>query len=96
MIHFIIGVAATLLYWWLIKYSSRNDIELNLWMKVLTILGILYSVFVAEVIVGFIHEQELKAALVMGATTGIFAIIWGVLLGRFVFRFQIKFNKNKN
>lgn len=95
MIHFIIGVAATILYGWLIHYSRRKEIDLNFWKKFFTILGILYTVFVAEVIVGFIHEQELKAALVMGATTGIFAFIWAILLGRFVFQFQLKSNKSK-
>lgn len=95
MIHFIIGCAATLLYWWLRNYSKEKDIKLNRVKNAATVFGILYTVLVAEIIVGFIHEQEFKAALVMGATTGIFAIIWGVLLGRFVFRLQINFKKKK-
>ncbi len=85
MIHFIFGIAATLLYWRLLTYSNTNGLELSLFHKILTIGGILYTVFVAEVIVGFIHEQELKAALVMGSTTGIFAIVWAVVLWRYVY-----------
>ncbi len=93
MIHFIIGVAATVLFWWLMHFSQKKDIHLSHWKKALTVGGILYAVFVMEVIVGFIHEQELKAALVMGSTTGIFAVIWGVVLYRFVFSKQLKTQK---
>lgn len=90
MVHFIIGVSATIVFWWLLNYSKKNKIQITFWKKLITVLGLLYAVFVVEVIVGFIHEQELKAALVMGATTGIFAVIWGVLLRRFVFSKQVK------
>jgi hypothetical protein len=41
-----------------------------------------------EVIVGFFKEGAPQAALVMGLLTGIFAVIWGALLGRFVFSNQ--------
>jgi len=44
-----------------------------------------YAVFVLEVIVGFLGEGAPQAALVMGLLTGIIAIVWGVLLKRFVF-----------
>jgi len=36
--------------------------------------------------VGFLGEGAPQAALVMGLVTGIFAVIWAVLLGRFVFK----------
>jgi hypothetical protein len=47
--------------------------------------GILYAVFVVEIIVGYLEEGAPQAALVMGLATGLFAVVWGVLLGRFVF-----------
>ncbi len=85
MVHFIFGVLATNLFWWLIGLSKKREIDLSIWKKVFIAAGILYAVFVSEVIVGFVFERELKAALVMGMTTGVFAIIWGVLIWRFVF-----------
>jgi hypothetical protein len=48
-------------------------------------LGFLYAVFVAEVVVSFLEEGSPQAAMVMGAVMGFVAIVWGVLLGRFVF-----------
>lgn len=88
MIHFIFGILAVVIYWWLHTYSVKNNIVINLWGKLLSVLGILYTVFVAEVIVSFIHEREYKAALVIGVTTGILAIIWAVLLWRFLYSKQ--------
>ena len=44
-----------------------------------------YAVFNLELIVGFFSEGAPQAALVMGGMTGIVAIVWGVLLKRFVF-----------
>ena len=85
MVHFIVGVAATAVLWLLVTYVRRNELHLNWWRWVLTVLGLAYAVFVIEVIVGFLAEGEPRAALVMGILTGIFAVIWAVLLGRFVF-----------
>ena len=85
MVHFIVGVAATAVLWLLAVYVRRNELHLNWWRWALTVLGLAYAVFVIEVIVGFLAEGEPRAALVMGILTGIFAVIWAVLLGRFVF-----------
>ena len=85
MVHFIVGVAATTVLWLLAVYVRRNELHLNWWRWALTVLGLAYAVFVIEVIVGFLAEGEPRAALVMGILTGIFAVIWAVLLGRFVF-----------
>ena len=85
MVHFIVGVAAMAVLWLLAVYVRRNELHLNWWRWALTVLGLAYAVFVIEVIVGFLAEGEPRAALVMGILTGIFAVIWAVLLGRFVF-----------
>lgn len=55
--------------------------ELKNYLKTLA----LYAIFVLEVIVTFLSEGALQATLVMGIITGIIAVIWGVLLRRFVF-----------
>lgn len=83
--HLLIGAVAMLLIVWAINFTHKNDLLVKWWHWVLTVLGILYTVFVLELIVGFFAEGAPQAALIMGLVTGIFAIIWGVLLRRFVF-----------
>lgn len=85
MVHFLVGVCATAALWLLAIFVRRNQLHVNWWQWVLTVLGLAYAVFVVEVIVGFLSEGEPRAALVMGILLGIFAVIWAVLLGRFVF-----------
>jgi len=84
--HFLVGVCATAALWSLAIFVRRNQLRVNWWQWVLTVLGLAYAVFVIEVIVGFLAEGEPRAALVMGILTGIVAVIWAVLLGRFVFK----------
>jgi hypothetical protein len=85
MVHFLVGVCVTAALWSLAIFVRRNQLHVNWWQWVLTVLGLAYAVFVVEVIVGFLSEGEPRAALVMGILLGIFAVIWAVLLGRFVF-----------
>jgi len=85
MIHFVFGLLAAIGFFLLFGYAQKKGFLISWWQWLLTTLGILYAVFVAEVIYGFLAESEPRAALVMGLLTGIVAIIWGVLLRRFVF-----------
>ena len=85
MVHFLVGVCATAALWLLTIFVRRNELNVNWWQWVLTVLELAYAVFVVEVIVGFLGEGEPRAALVMGILLGLFAVIWAVLLGRFVF-----------
>jgi hypothetical protein len=86
IIQIIVGALATLGTVLLIDFARKNSLTITWWQWVLTGLGILYGVFVLEVIIGFLGEGAPQAALVMGLITGIVAVIWGVLLGRFVFK----------
>ena len=70
----------------LMDYSRKKEMNINWWQWSLTVLGILYAVFVLEMIVGFLGESAPQAALVMGLVTGIVAVVWGVLLRRFIFK----------
>ncbi len=85
IIHLFIGALAMAVFALLINYARKNDLGLKWWGWLLTLLGILYGVFVLELIVGFLGEGAPQAALVMGLITGLLAVIWGVLLRRFVF-----------
>ncbi len=85
IVHLIIGAMAMAGLLLLIEYARKKELGLKLWHWLLTVLGILYTVFFLELIAGFLGEGAPQAALVMGLLTGIFAVIWGVLLRRFVF-----------
>ncbi len=74
----------------LLNYTRRQGLHLAWWGWLLTVLGFLYAVFVLEVIADFWAEGSPQAALVMGITMGIIAVIWGVLLVRFVFSHSTK------
>ena len=86
IIHLLIGALAMAGLFMLVDYVRKNEMKLTWWHWSLTVLGILYAVLVLEMIVGFLGEGAPQAALVMGLVTGIVAIIWGVLLRRFIFK----------
>ena len=89
MDHFIVGVCATAVLWLLATYVRRTGLRVIWWQWALTVLGLLYSVFVAEVVIAFVSENEPRAALVMGVLLGVVAVAWGVLLARFVFKRRV-------
>ena len=85
MMHLIFGAIAMAGFFLIRDYVKKNEILINWWQWLLTALGLIYAVFVAELIYGFLAEGEPQAALVMGLITGVVAVIGGVLLWRFVF-----------
>lgn len=85
MYHIIVGICASAVFFLLYEYSKKKVLVLTWWQWLLTILAILYGVFVLEVIYGFLLENSGRAALLNGGITGLVAIIFGVLLARFVF-----------
>lgn len=85
LVQLLIGAAAVGAAWLLVEYFRRSGYQPHWWGWLLTIVGLLYSIFVLEVIVGFLGEGEPQAALVMGMLTGIAAVIYWVVMKRFVF-----------
>ena len=85
MAHMFIGALLTAALISLVIHARRKKLPVTWWKWTLTILGLLYAGFVLEVIVSFLDEGSARAALVMGLILGFVAIVWAVLLGRFVF-----------
>ena len=73
-----------------LAYARKKSLHITWWQWIITILGFIYATFVLEVIVSFLAEGAGKAALVMGTILGLVAVIWGVMLGRFVFTRRVK------
>ncbi len=85
MSHLLIGAVIAAGFSFLLNLIRKHNLQLSIWQWILTILGFLYATFVFELINGFLSEGAPRAALVMGIITGFIAVIWGVLLARFVF-----------
>ena len=85
MVHLFVGALFMAGFLFLINFVHKRDIHVTWWQWILTILCFIYTVFVLEIILSFIDEGSARGALVMGLIMGLVAIIWGVLLGRFVF-----------
>ena len=85
MSHLLIGAVFTAGFFLLLNKIRKHNMRLTWWQWILTVLGFLYATFVFELVNSFLSEGAPRAALVMGIITGFIAVIWGVLLGRFVF-----------
>lgn len=85
MSHLLIGAVIAAGFFLLLNKIKKHNMRLTWWQWILTILGFLYTTFVLELINSFLSEGAPRAALVMGIITGFIAVLWGVLLGRFVF-----------
>ncbi len=90
MAHLVIGSLLTAIFILLILRARKKHLRITWWQWVLTLLGLVYAGFVLEVIVSFLEEGAERAALVMGIILGFIAILWAVLLGRFVFASKSK------
>ena len=86
MAGFFIGTLTTAAFCYLLVYSRRHGIYPRWWQWALTVLGLLYAAFTLAVIFEFLAEDTPQAAAVMGVVQGFPAIIWGVLIWRFVFK----------
>ena len=85
MPHFIIGGLTVTGFFLLVNFVNKREIRIKWWQWGLTLLGFVYVVFVLELVVAFLDENVFRGALVMGLLFGFIAVIWGVLMARFVF-----------
>lgn len=51
----------------------------------ITIIEVIFIVFVIEIVIGFLSENASRGALVMGLLSGTLAVIGAVLIARFIF-----------
>ena len=85
MVHLLVGAIVMAGLLGIISYARHRRLKVTWWQWLLTVSCFFYIVFVLEVIISFIAEGTPKGALVMGLVLGFLAVIWAVLLGRFVF-----------
>ena len=85
MAELVVGALAALVFYAVVNYARKKELSVAWWQWLLTLLATLYAVFVVEVMLSFLSEGSPKAAAVTGAILGFFAVVWIVLLARFVF-----------
>jgi len=85
MTELFIGAGAGVGFVLLLRLARDRAITVAWWQWVLTLLGLLYGVFVLEVVVSFLREGTPQGAAVMGTLLGFFGVVWAVVLGRTVF-----------
>ena len=90
MVHLLIGAAAMAVVLFLLDLLRKHEQSLTWWEWLITIAGVLYSVFVLETIVSFLGEGAVQGALVMGLILGIVAVVWGVLVSRYLIAPRMK------
>jgi hypothetical protein len=86
MAELMIGALAASGFLLLVRFARVRGLSVSGWQWALSFLGFLYAVFVLEVVVSFLREGSPKGAAVMGTLLGFVAVLWAVLLGRFVFK----------
>ncbi|MFC1564945.1 hypothetical protein ACFL6G_08425 [candidate division KSB1 bacterium] len=94
MVDIIIGAVITGGFISVISYSRKHNLRLKFLHWLVTVFGFLYTLFVLKTIAGFIAEGTYKGAAVMGCLLGFIAVVWAILLKRFVFT-GIKIMNNK-
>lgn len=81
----LIGIVIATGFILLVVYTQKKDIVVKWWEWVLTVLAFLYAAFVLETIQAFLLEGTIQGAVVVGVVLSVIAIVWAVLLARFVF-----------
>jgi uncharacterized membrane protein len=85
MINLIVGACAAAVMFFGINHARCNALSVSWWKWLLTVLAVIYAVFVVLLGIGFLQEGATQAALVMSLILGIPAVVFAVLLVRFVF-----------
>ena len=86
MTELILGALAMLVFIFLVNHARKNNLGVKLWQWIITALGIVYVVFVLEVILTFMSEGQPQAAVVTGALMAVLAAVWWVVMVRFFFK----------
>lgn len=85
MLNMIIGAVVISALWLIVSYTNRKGLQVAWWQWLLTILGLVLAALTLASVATFINEGAPKAALIIGGILGLTVIVWGALMGRFVF-----------
>ncbi len=81
----LLGALAMTTALFLVDHARRRQLHLRWWQWTATIVGMAYALLVVDVFRSFLEEGSMRGAIVVGMLAGMVAVVWGVLLWRFVF-----------
>ncbi|MCP4725953.1 MAG: hypothetical protein GY863_13000 [bacterium] len=84
MTDFFIGAFITAGFILFYNYTRKKNLKLSVLHWIVIILGFLYVIFVIETVSSFISEGSYKGAAVIGCLMGFIAVIWAMLIRRFI------------
>ena len=90
MLGILIGIFIAIGFISFFNLLKTKKITLKWWQWIITVLWFLYTAFVLKMIESFVQEGALKAALVMGLIFGFIAIVWAILIFRFILKPQMQ------
>ena len=85
MINLLVGALAMATLLLGVDYARQQKICVGWWQRLLAVLAVIYSTFVVLLVIEFLKEGATQAALIMSLIMGVPAVIFVVLLVRFVF-----------
>ncbi len=85
MVTVLLGTLVGATLWGLVEFTRRRQIGLQWWEWTLVGAALSYGGVVLAAVLTLLGEGTPRAALVIGTLIGVPAVIFGVLLGRFVF-----------
>ena len=85
MLNFLLGALAMLALVYLIQFANSKGLKVTWWQWLLTVLGIALAVITVASIAVLYAENEPQGAQFVALVLGLLTVVWGVLLGRFVF-----------
>jgi hypothetical protein len=85
MINLLVGALAMAAILLTVEYARRGKIYLAWWQWLLSVLTVIYAMFVVLLVIEFLKEGATQAALVMSLIMGVPAVIFVVLFVRFAF-----------
>jgi len=85
MFHLLFGAIAMAGFLALVFFSRKKKLGVTWWQWMITLAGFVFVLFVLEAVYSFITEGSPRGALVMGVLMGFVAVVWAVVLARFVF-----------
>lgn len=84
MVESLVGMIAGATFLLFLCYAKKNDLQISWWKWIIIISGFSYAVFTIEVIAALLKEGTTKGAIVVGVVMGFSAILWGVVINRFL------------
>ncbi len=84
MVEFFLGGLITSGFILFYSHTRKNGMKISIFQWMIIIAAFVYLSFVSATVVEFVEEGTFKGAAVIGCIMGFAAVIWGILINRFI------------